>query len=181
MSDRLSKIQHLFLNRRFASLEKLLFIAIILTCFALYAGNSLIKTRLVLGPSSSYVVFLGDDRANGGASTAEWVDKESYEWRCTLRKQYEYPYCQFQVLFGGVDLSQYETMKVKLEYSGTGEPNDSVRINLRNNSPIYDQSRPLDVLKYSEMEIPAVYLKGPFIARIIYFNFTVFCVRNFFV
>ena len=119
MSDKPSKIQHLFFNRKFASVEKLLFIAIVLTCLALYAGNTLIKTRLVFKPGSPYVVFLGDDRANGGASIAEWIDEQSYEWRCSLKKQYDYPYCQFQVALGGVDLSKYETMRVVLEYKGT--------------------------------------------------------------
>lgn len=170
MSDKLSKIQQLFFNRRFASVEKLLFVTIVLTCLALYAGNTLIKTRLVLEPGSSYVVLLGDDHANSGASTSEWIDRQNYEWRCILKKQYDYPYCQLQVLLGGVDLSKYETMKVLLEYKGTGAPNDSVRINLLNRSPIYDQTRPPDVLKHNEIEIPAVYLNGPFITRMIDFN-----------
>lgn len=170
MSTEPSKIQHVFLSRRVAGTEKLLFVAIVLTCLALYAGNTLIKTRLVLKPGSPCVIFLGDDRANGGASTNEWIDKQNYEWHCTLRKQYEYPYCQFQVLLGGVDLTAYETMEVELEYSGTELPSDTVRISLRNKSPIYSQSMPEDELKPNEVEIPASYLTGPYTVRMKDFN-----------
>lgn len=170
MSTEPSNVQHVFLSRRFAGTEKLLFVALVLTCLALYAGNTLIKTRLVLKPGSPYVVFLGDDHANGGTSTNEWINEQTYEWRCTLRMQYEYPYCQFQVLLGGVDLTAYETMELELEYTGTGTPGDSVRISLRNKSPIYSQGMPANELKPNEIEVPASYLNGPYTIRMADFN-----------
>jgi diguanylate cyclase (GGDEF)-like protein len=166
MSDRMSKIQHFFLSHGLGGLEKLLFLSIVLTCVALYAENAFIKTRLTFKPGSSNFVFLGDDRANGGGSVAEWIDQNAYEWRCTLHPQYVYPYCQFHVQFDGTDLSKYETMKVTLEYSGAQKASDSIRISLRNNSPVYSKEMADGTLKLSEMEIPALFLNAPFIARL---------------
>jgi diguanylate cyclase (GGDEF)-like protein len=167
MSEKLSKIRHFFLSGRLAGLEKLLFVSIILTCAALLAENTFIRTKLVLKPGGPHVVFLSDDRANGGASVAEWANYEAYEWRCSLRKQYDYPYCQFHIQLGGMDLSRYETMKIVLEYDPDAPPapNESVRISLHNNSPLYSKNMPPGTLKLNEMEIPALYLKAPFTAR----------------
>lgn len=167
------------MDRKFAGLEKLLFISILLTCLALLAGNTLIKTRLTLKPGSPYKFSLGDDQPKGGASTAEWVDKEGYEWRCTLRMQYEYPYCLFQVLLGGVDLSKYETMTITLEYSGNQQPTDSVRFFLRNNTPIYRQVGAVESLKYNEVEIPANRLNQPYVVHLDDFDIPDWWLRQF--
>lgn len=154
------------MSRRLAALEKLLFASIVLTCAALLAENTFIKTKLILKPGSPYNVFLSDDRGNGGASVAEWINYQTYEWRCTLRKQYEYPYCQFHVELGGVDMNKYESMKIVLEYAAdTQIPNDSIRISLHNKGPLYSKEMPADAMKPNEMEVPAYYLNGSFIAR----------------
>jgi diguanylate cyclase (GGDEF)-like protein len=170
MSETLSKIQHFFLSHDLNRLEKLLFIFIVLTCIALYAENTFIKTRLILQPGSSHYVYLSDDRANGGASVAEWVDEKAYEWRCTLRRQYQYPYCQFHVDLDNADLSKYDTMTVTLEYSGAGMEKESIRVSLRNYGPLDSKDLPESMLKLNEMEIPVQYLKEPFIARMSDFN-----------
>lgn len=170
MPEKLSKIRHLFLDSRLGGLEKLLFISIVLTCLALLAENSLIKTRLILKPGSPYDITLGDDRANGGTSTAEWVNEDAYEWHCTLRKEYAYPYCLFQVPLGGIDLTGYDTMKINLEYSGSGLPTDSVRFFLRNNTPLYQEDHSTESLRYNEVEIPANYLDQPFVVWMSDFN-----------
>lgn len=156
------------MSGRLASLEKLLFISIVLTCVALLAENTFIRTKLVIKPGSPNVVFLSDDRANGGASIAEWVSYDAYEWSCTLRKQYEYPYCQFHVQLGGLDLRKYESMKIVLEYTtDVPMPNSSVRISLQNNSPLYSKEMTPGTLKPNEMEVPVYYLNGPFVTRLI--------------
>jgi diguanylate cyclase (GGDEF)-like protein len=166
MSERLSKIQHFFMSSGLAGLEKLLLFFILLTCVALFAENTFIKTKLIIKPGNSYNVFLSDDRANGGASIAEWTNFDTYEWRCDLRHQYSYPYCQFHIEFGGVDLSRFESMKIVLEYAvRTPAPNDSIRISLLNSGPLYSKDMPPGTFKLNEMEIPALYLNGPFIAR----------------
>jgi diguanylate cyclase (GGDEF)-like protein len=166
MSEKLSKIHHFLLSSGLAGLEKLLLFFILLTCVALLAENTFIKTRLVLKPGSPYNVFLSDDRGNGGASIAEWINLENYEWRCDLRRQYSYPYCQFHIELGGVDLSKLDSMKIVLEYAAdTPVPNDSIRISLLNDGPLYSKDMPPGTFKLNEMEIPALYLNGPFIAR----------------
>lgn len=151
------------MDRRLAGLEKLLFISILLTCLALLAEHTLIKTRFVLKPGSPYEINLSADQPNGGNTNAEWVNKQAYEWRCTLRERYEYPYCLFQVPLDGIDLTRYETMRISLEYSGSGLPTDSVRFYLRNNTPMYQQDGSTESLRYNEVEIPANYLNQPYV------------------
>lgn len=167
------------MDGRLAGLEKLLFVSILLTCLALLAGNTLIKTRFVLDSSSPYEASLGDDQLKGGATTAEWVNQEEYEWRCTLRRQYEYPYCLLQVMMGGADLSKYETMIITLEYSGSGQPTDSVRFYLRNNTPIYRQDGSVESLKYNEVEIPANRLNQPYTVHLTDFDIPDWWLRQF--
>jgi hypothetical protein len=154
------------MDRKLAGLEKLLFASILLTCFALLAENLLIKTHFVFKPGSPYQVTLGNDSTNNGTSTAEWVNEEAFEWRCTLRQQYLYPYCLLQIHFNGVDLSKYETMKITLEYKGTGQATDSVRFYLRNNTPIYRQQGSVETLKYNEVEVPANRLNQPYVVHL---------------
>jgi diguanylate cyclase (GGDEF)-like protein len=175
----MSRIRHFFMDGKLAGLEKLLFVSIVLTCLALLAGNTLIKTHLTLKPGSPYKTSLGDDQPKGGASTAEWVDKSMYEWRCTLRQKYEYPYCLFQVLLGGVDLSKYETMTITLEYTGNKLPTDSVRFFLRNNTPIYRQEGSVESLKYNEVEIPANRLDQPYVVHLTDFDIPDWWLRQF--
>jgi diguanylate cyclase (GGDEF)-like protein len=167
------------MDRKLAGLEKLLFISILLTCLALLFGNTLIKTSFTLKPGSPYEVILGDDQPNGGASTAEWVNKDKYEWRCTLQQQYEYPYCLFQVMLNGVDLSKFGTMTITLEYSGSGRPTDSVRIYLRNNTPIYRQNHSVESLKYNEVEIPANRFNQPYVVHLSGFDIPDWWLRQF--
>jgi hypothetical protein len=154
------------MDRKLAGLEKLLFVSILLTCVALLAENQLIKTRMVFQPGSTFPISLGDDSTNDGTSTAEWINEKAFEWRCTLRQQYQYPYCLLQVHFNGVDLSKYQTMKITLEYKGNGQATDSVRFYLRNNTPIYRQEGSVESLKYNEVEIPANRLNQPYVVHL---------------
>jgi diguanylate cyclase (GGDEF)-like protein len=165
MSERLSKIQHFFLSHGLGGMEKLLFLSIVLTCLALVTENAFIKTRLILKPGDPNFVFLNDDRISNGSSTSEWIDQNTYEWRCTLRQQYAYPYCQFHIQFDGIDLSRYETLTISLEYSGAQTSSDSIRITLLSNIPRYSKDMPEGTLKPSEIEIPTLFLDQPFVAR----------------
>lgn len=161
MSGRLSKIRHFFMNRHLAGLEKFLFLCLLLTCAALVAQNRFIKTRLVIEPGGEYRAFLGDDRHNQGNSSAEWIDKSVYEWRCTLREKFEYPYCYMQVQLDGVDFTRYETMTIALEYEGQTRDSDSVRVTLLNDSPLYQRKGGVDLMKYNVVEIPSRMLTQP--------------------
>ena len=108
----------------------LLYLLMVAFSVLLILGYELLPDkRLILAPGSSFSVYTHGDKDQGGNSSAQFVDKARTQWRCQLRegvKEPNYPSCRIGIAINsdpedwtaGVDLSDYEFLKIQFDYSG---------------------------------------------------------------
>ncbi len=105
--------------------------------------------------------YLYADDSFGGASYAERSGPEGIQIRCNLRDPEAdlEPFCGFHVLLDGsinppaVDLSNFDTMEVKVHYEGG---NEKLRFYVREFAWGYsDLADPVDTAKYMSLYVPA--------------------------
>lgn len=144
------------------TLEKALAVLIVLTLVAVVAERPILETTLILN-ASDYAQARYDDRQDGrGDSTSELLDAEALEGRCELRSGINYPYCGFELVIDedrvdGLDLRNYDRMKVWLDYRG---PTPSIRLYMRNHDPVYSSPEILDSTKYNQLVFNADRARG---------------------
>ncbi len=139
------------------SSEKILAFMVLFTLIALFFGKRLLSTEIEILPGASEFDFtLESDLRDGGASTAQWLDKETGVWECQLDTNAErYPFCGMQIHLGasmleGVDLSNYSSISVNIEYTG---PTHNFRVFLRNSNPVYTDIRDPRSTKFNFVEL----------------------------
>lgn len=143
------------------NLEKSLAVLVVVTLVAILAEREILKTRMVIGPEDDYSSSTYSDTVSGGNSEAFLVNREKYEWRCTLRDQHPYPFCGFEVVLdpkrvNGLDLRDYDTIRIWLDYEG---PAETIRFYLRNFDPTYSKPGLNDTTKYNQIEFGTDLLK----------------------
>ncbi|MGF1756085.1 GGDEF domain-containing protein [Vibrio makurazakiensis] len=140
-------------------IHKVIFIFVILTIaiVQLYRVNGDRKV-LTISPKD-YTFFATNDQGEGGKSTSDLkFESGAYILECELIKSdYPWPYCGLSIHIDpdssiGIDLSQYHTFKVNIDYvqSGTGE--GRLRAYLRNFNPAYSTVENEYTHKYNGME-----------------------------
>lgn len=144
--------------RYLGGLERLLVVAVVITVLALVVERLWFKTSVTVEPGAEYPLRIEGDVASGGDSVVEWVNAEEFEWRCELRDGYGYPYCFSQVDLGGIDLSNFDSMRLHLEYNG---PADSIRMQLLNRGSTDVRAGSPHSMKYQDLEISAHSLNKP--------------------
>lgn len=116
------------------------FAAVLLTLSALILvfEDTLTKTSLRLardGAGTTFVPYTYDDASNGGTSRVTLDKRNPLHWSCQLTIRYQYGYCGFGLQFDwkqqgrGLDLSKYESVKLRLSYRG---PARFVRLSVKN-------------------------------------------------
>jgi len=153
-------MQHTPANRLY--FEIILGLLVICTIFAIAGEQQILERRLIIDKNSGMALNLYDDQENGGNSTIHLDDEKNLQWHCILREGYAYPLCGFEILFDkerthGVDLRQYEKMRIWLDYTG---PSQTVRISLRNFDPQYSKKEILQSTKYNQIEFNVNSLSG---------------------
>ncbi len=98
---------------------------------------------LVINADSAFGMRTVDDRASGGKSRATLKrGNGSLVLECNIEAAYQWPYCEIAVDLGaapqGMDLSQYDTVKLWLRAEGP-EPQQQVRFFLRHFNPAYSK------------------------------------------
>lgn len=125
------------------SIEKVIFVAALITLVALLLRDPLTLREVVIssaGESADFSTYTFDDRGNGGTSVAAAGSGNTLAWACQLRDAYEYRYCGFGVLLNpkesgrGIDLSRLKSVKVVLHYAGSAR---SLRVVFRNKDARY--------------------------------------------
>lgn len=123
--------------------EMFLIFAMIITAFAMYFREPLTAVRLIITPKGNGVLYHSyrfGDEGNGGSSKATEALGEPLHWSCSLTNKYKYGFCGFGMLFDlqntgrGVDLGDFDRVKVNLKYEGPGK---SLRLGLKNKDPRY--------------------------------------------
>jgi diguanylate cyclase (GGDEF)-like protein len=138
-------------------LEIFLAAMVLLTIGALLGQDRLLQERLVITPDDQHVVEVLDDSQSGGSSTARVIGSNGFEWECVLGSRLTYPFCEMDLFLGGgpvqgLDLRQYKTLRVWLDYAGPGK---SIRLYLRNFDPRYSKASDASTTKFNQVEIPS--------------------------
>jgi len=160
-------------------LEITLGILVLLTIGAVLGEKHILYTTLVITPESNYTVRAYDDVPSGGNSSVELLSTSGFEWRCTVRDKYAYPFCEIEIFFDpnrvhGVDLRNYSKIRVWLDYEG---PNKTLRMYLRDFDPMYSKVEDTSSTKYNQIEFSTELLKN----RMVEFSLSDFFVANWWV
>jgi diguanylate cyclase (GGDEF)-like protein len=134
-------------------LEIILSAFLLISIIAVIAEKQILKTTLTLDPRNLPVELMTDIDM-GGNSSIDLKNTNPYEWHCTLRDKFPYPYCGLKILLThdgirGIDLRQYQKIKLWMDYHG---PNESLRVYIRNYDPIYPKLATPATAKYNQME-----------------------------
>ena len=127
---------------------------LLLTIGAVLFSNLILRNSVVISPGGGvrFTTEWHGDQSLGGTSTVRADGHRPLRWSCTLRAQYRYPFCAYEILLArGLDLSRFQTVTINLTYSG---PADSFRIYLKNFNPAYSRPQLRDTLKYNQIELP---------------------------
>ncbi len=160
-------------------LEITLGILVLLTLAAIWGEKYILRSTIVITPDSHYTVRAYDDVPNGGNSSIELLDTSGFEWRCTVRDKYAYPFCEVELFFDpnrlhGVDLRNYNKIRVWLDYEG---PSKTLRMYLRDFDPLYSKIEDTSSTKYNQIEFSTDLLKN----RMIEFSLSDFFVANWWI
>jgi len=144
------------------SLEVILISLVLITILAIVTREKILKTSLIITPESHPQTHLYTDMLSGGNSFAQKTKPDQFEWVCTLKDQFAYPYCGFEVYLGkdrteGISLENYETVDLWLDYTGDSE---TLRIYLREFDPVYSIKGIEKSTKYNQVEFPVSQLEN---------------------
>jgi diguanylate cyclase (GGDEF)-like protein len=127
------------------------------TVCALLWNHFGMNTVWVIDPHSPNEIRLFDDRGgrNHGNSMASLERSDGrLVLLCDVGLRYQYPYCQLSIRLGdlpqGADLGGYDTLRVWLRSTGP-EPQQQVRVALRNYNPAYSSPDDDETLKWQEL------------------------------
>lgn len=128
---------------------------LLVTLLSLPAYETLMIKTLTINFAQGYTAKAIDDSAqDGNTSSSIRETPEGSVLDCELRDRFEWPYCEIGILLGengkGIDLEQYDRMRIKLSYSAP--PGNTVRIYLRNFNPAYAPGKPAESLKVNQIE-----------------------------
>lgn len=142
-------------------MEAALAIFVALTLVAIVAERAILQTSFTVDASDG-LISAYNDSVDGGVSTSAITDPEATEWRCVLADQAIYSYCGFELIFDqertdGLDLRNYDRIKIWLDYEG---PTESIRLYLRNHDPVYSNPEQYDTTKYNQLEFDAALATG---------------------
>jgi diguanylate cyclase (GGDEF)-like protein/PAS domain S-box-containing protein len=130
-------------RRDYLTIEIAIVVAIILTAFASYYRDPLVRVEQAftpLGDGTAYYSYHYGDERDGGTSAVVPDAKQRLAWTCNLTRTYQYGYCGFGLMFDtagsghGIDLSRFERVKIAVRYEGTGR---TLRVSLKNKDSRY--------------------------------------------
>lgn len=110
-----------------SSYLRLFLAALLLATVALLGWQSAGPARRLALTPAQYRFSVGSDLVSGGNSVAELRPLASgIRLACTIRRGYTWPYCVASVRLGdepnGLDLTRYDSLRLKVRYSGPGVP-----------------------------------------------------------
>ena len=128
------------------------------TLMALVAGDRLLDRSFTINrlTAGNYILNGYGDQAEKGTSTVSTDPSRPLHWRCALNDGFEYPYCGYQLLFGGwggtsgMDFATVESISIDMSYAGPGE---TIRFNLLNFDPRYSRKDRPDTFKPNKVEV----------------------------
>lgn len=128
------------------NLNSTLLAAILVTILLIVGVHFMPDQRLTLVPDTSKPLYLLTEPLADGRPSSEWTNDEHTAWQCIYPENFQSNYfpCSWTLDLAvshlkGMDLSRYEYLTIKLNYSGNA---NKVRIAIRNYNHTY--SKPTD-------------------------------------
>ncbi|MGF1907738.1 GGDEF domain-containing protein [Aliivibrio salmonicida] len=147
--------------------QKIIIVMLILSISALIWHHFRGDTKTLTISPEKYSYYGTDDRKVGGISEATLIDKNNVpSMLCNMKKgDYAWPYCEAAIhlsgsIFEGIDLSDYSTLVLDIDYKST-DPNGRLRVYLRNSNPAYTKRNDAASLKFNGIEYEPGFKTGP--------------------
>jgi diguanylate cyclase (GGDEF)-like protein len=139
------------------SFSSILLAAIVVTIVLLVSVHFLPEKRLVLVPNGQGALLLLTEKLQDGTLSSEWTNGTHTAWKCNYPENFQGNYfpCGWTIDVSnsgvkGLDLSVYEDMIIKLNYSGNA---NKVRIAIRNFNPDYSSTSDANSTKFNAIQL----------------------------
>ena len=135
--------------------------AILITIALLVSVHFIPDKRLVLVPEVKHPIYLSTQPLEDGKPSSEWANPQHTSWNCYWPVNFQEGYfpCAWTLDFApfrdrgiGIDLSRYEDLVIKINYTG---PANKVRISIRNFNPAYSNTSDLNSAKFNALQLHA--------------------------
>ncbi|TVZ37920.1 diguanylate cyclase (GGDEF)-like protein [Alteromonadaceae bacterium 2753L.S.0a.02] len=150
-----------------------IYIAFFISLVAMLAHEIIPKRHLQLIPGPDNA-SLYSDANNGGTTTAEWVNRLDYHFKCNYTATpANYKYCGINITQGdgdthGVDFSKFDTITMKVTYIGSSP---LIRVYLRHFDPAYSSLQDTrNSAKYNRTLIPVSHLSQELTLKLRHFS-----------
>jgi len=140
------------------SFNSILLVAILVTILLIAGVHLLPNKRLTLIPNGKWPIYLLIQKLPDGTISSEWVnDADHTAWKCNYQENLPINYfpCAWTIDLmtspgKGMDLSRYEDLIIKLNYTG---PANKVRVAIRNFNPAYSKTSDLNTTKFNAIQL----------------------------
>ncbi|OEE65817.1 hypothetical protein A1OO_08380 [Enterovibrio norvegicus FF-33] len=132
----------------------LLFLSVV-AIFWFYAGGA--RSTYTVSPTEFKVEYIDDTPMGGDTQGSVTVDGDGYVvLNCNLGKAHRWPFCEVAISLSadaanGIDLTHYHSMVIEAAYD-TPEPNQRLRVYLRNFNSAYSRIDDPVSLKFNGLE-----------------------------
>ncbi len=139
------------------SFSSILLAAIVVTVALLISVHFLPEKRLVLVPDGQGALLLLTETLPDGTLSSEWLNSAHTSWQCNYPENFQGNYfpCGWTIDVSksgvmGIDLSRYEDMIIKLNYTGNA---NKVRVAIRNFNPDYSNTSDRNSTKFNAIQL----------------------------
>jgi len=137
--------------------NSILLAAIVVTVLLLASVHFFPQKRLVLVPDGQGALLLLTEQLPDGTLSSEWTNGKNTAWKCNYPENFQGNYfpCGWTIDVSttgvkGIDLSMYETMVIKLNYTGNA---NKVRIAIRNFNADYSSADDKNSTKFNAVQL----------------------------
>lgn len=155
------------------TLNTSLLVAILATLIAIPGHYLIPEKRFLATPNPTGAHYLHSTPLTDGSPAGYWLDESKRQFRCVYEEGLGYHYyCSFNQVqtpsrVKGIDLSGYDYVNVKLQYSG---PTPKIRMFMRNYDERYSTLEDDNSTKYNIITIPEINLNRETTIRLTQFK-----------
>ena len=139
------------------SFSSILLAAIVVTFGLLVSVHFFPEKRLVMVPDGQGALLLLSRPLPDGTVSSEWLNNTHTSWQCNYPEDFHEIYfpCGWTIDISksgvmGVDLSRYDDMLIKLNYTGNA---NKVRVAIRNFNPDYSNTADGNSTKFNAVQL----------------------------
>ena len=135
--------------------------------------NSCPQKKMLVVPAANIPHYIYADNNSAGEPMVYWTDFEGLAWECMIEDDGNAYGCGFNVFLGGgqgtegLDLSQYKTINVDVDYRGDDQ---RLRFYLRNYKPGFSDINDIQTAQFNNVHVPIAYVKDDLVLSLAEFS-----------